>query len=90
MIQFCKFNRSDTEFFSSLPQSARSYALPFEYTEMGLIKYGRNSLVHEWAVKKLRAVNGSRTEKLITICLNNSTDVVAHKDGRPLLSSHGF
>lgn len=81
---------SDADIYNSMPGYARSYALPLKYTEAGLVKYGRNGLIHGWALRQLVALKGARAGKVITVFLNDNTDVVAFKDGQPLMSSHGF
>ena len=73
-----------------MPEYARAYAIPFEYTEGGLVRYGRNGIVHEWAVKKLAAIKATKRRKIITVFLNDGADVVAIKDGRPVMTSQGF
>jgi acetate kinase len=80
----------DSAFFLNMPEYARSYAIPFEYTEGGLIRYPRNGIVHEWAVNSLVSIKGPKTGKTITIFLNDGADVVALKDGRPVMTSQGF
>ena len=73
-----------------MPQYARAYAIPFEYTQGGLVRYPRNGIVHEWAVKKLAAVKAPKRRKIITVFLNDGADVVALKDGKPVMTSQGF
>ncbi|MBF0331824.1 MAG: hypothetical protein HQL17_07790 [Candidatus Omnitrophica bacterium] len=81
---------SDKEFFHTMPAYASTYAIPIEYAQEGLVKYGRNAAVHAWALKKLADLTGSVPAKVITVFLDDKTDVVALKDGVPLMSSHGF
>ena len=80
----------DSAFFLNMPQYARAYAIPFEYTQGGLVRYPRNGIVHEWAVKKLAAVKAPKRRKIITVFLNDGADVVALKGGRPVVTSQGF
>ena len=80
----------DSAFFLNMPKYARSYAIPFEYTEGGLIRYPRNGIVHEWALKKLAAVKALKRRKIITVFLKDGADVVALKGGRPVVTSQGF
>lgn len=80
----------DSAFFLNMPQYARSYAIVYEYTEGGLVRYPRNGIVHEWAVKKLAAVKAPKRRKIITVFLNDGADVVALKGGRPVMTSQGF
>ncbi len=80
----------DSAFFVDMPEYARTYAFPLEYTESGLVRYGRHGIIHEWAVKKLAAIKGTVPKKVITVYLNDGADVVALKDGKPVMTSQGF
>jgi acetate kinase len=98
LFNFCRkrfmdsrhFILCDSAFFLNMPEYARAYAIGFEYTEAGLVRYPRNGIVHEWAVKRLIAIKGPNLKKIITIFLNGGADVVALKDGRPVMTSQGF
>jgi len=81
----------DSAFFLNMPEYARAYAIPFEYTEEGLLRYGRHGIVHQWALKRLAAVKGAKSGKIMTVFLNDGgADVVAIKEGRPMMTSQGF
>ena len=86
----CHFVLCDSEFFLNMPEYAKGYAIPFEYTDAGLVRHPRNGLVHEWAVNRLVAINGQKIGKIITVFLNDGADVVALKDGKPVMTSQGF
>ncbi len=81
---------SDSAFYLALPVSSRAYAIPAKYTDTGLLKYGLNGLVHDGALKRLQALKGKVPGKVVSIFLNDSTDVVAVRDGKAVMSSHGF
>ncbi|MBF0620004.1 MAG: hypothetical protein HQL19_07545 [Candidatus Omnitrophica bacterium] len=97
LVEFCAkrfvssrhFMICDSAFFLSMPRHSRLYAIPFEYSESGIIRYGRQGMVHEWAAKTL-AGKGVMAAKTIHIVLNDSADVVALKDGKPVMISQGF
>ncbi len=78
------------DFLMTMPQDAVTYAIPVEYTEQGFVKKGRNGAVHQRAWERLTAVKGLSPAKVITVFLDDATDLVALKDGRPVMSSHGF
>jgi acetate kinase len=80
----------DSAFFLNMPEYANAYAIGFEYTESGLVRYPRNGIVHEWAVNRITAIKGPNLKKIITIFLNDGADVVALKGGRPVMTSQGF
>ena len=78
----------DSAFFNKMPKHSRLFAIPVEYAEKGIIKYGRNGMVHEGALRKLTSMkNGSSHEKVITVYLNNNTDMAALKNGDPVIGS---
>ena len=79
-----------SDFFLSMPSYATAYAIPFVYRASGLEKRGRNGQVHQEALNRLAAVKRSLPSKVITVFLNDSTDVAAIRDGVALMSSHGF
>ncbi len=80
----------DPDLYCNMPEHARLYAIPFECIEDGLWKCGRNGLVHEWTAKRLALIRGVPASRCITVFLGDSTDVVAFKDGRPVMTSCGF
>ena len=80
----------DSAFFLNMPKYARGYAVPFKYTEAGLVRHPRNGIVHEWAVNRLVAINEQKTGKIITVFLGDGADVVALKGGKPVMTSQGF
>jgi acetate kinase len=81
---------SDTAFFTALPEASRTFAIPFELTEQGLHKYGRDGILHGWALKKYAGLGLRPADKVITILLNDRTNVVASRNGQPVAVSNGF
>jgi len=98
LIDFCWERFVDTRHFilcdaapySSLPEAARSYAIPFERTAQGLQKHGQNGILHEWALRTYFGSAPARKGKVITILLGDSTNVVAFRNGQPVAVSNGY
>lgn len=98
VVVFCRelflesrhFILCESAFFLNMPAHSRLYAIPLKYAQDGIQKYGRNGLIHEWAAKKVAPVERAGGGKLISVFLNDRTDVVALKGGKPVASSHGF
>ncbi|MBF0387712.1 MAG: hypothetical protein HQL20_07635 [Candidatus Omnitrophica bacterium] len=81
---------SNTEFYAGMPLYARGYAIPVQHTSNGLIKYGRNGRVYQKVIQELVALKGELDAKVIIVYLNDKTDIVALKDGQPIMTSQGF
>jgi len=85
-----KNNGEDAKFFRSLPESHRIFAIPYGLSKQGIQKYGRQGMVHQWALKKIGAVIKKKPLKIITIFINGHTNVVATKNDHPIEVSNGF
>lgn len=80
----------DSAFYLNMPLSAVAYAISSEDSQEVFVRSGRNGIIHEWASNKLKAIDVSKTGKCISIFLNERTDVVALKGGKPIMTTHGF
>ena len=81
----------DTAFHRSQPLLAQSFALPREFTETGVRRYGFHGLSYEYIAARLRetepALAGGR---LIVAHLGNGASLCAMRDGRSVASTMGF
>ncbi|MBF0511348.1 MAG: hypothetical protein HQL13_03370, partial [Candidatus Omnitrophica bacterium] len=77
-------------FFSSLPEYAKAFAIPIEYRDKGIYRKGRLGPVHEWGVKKISEKRQKRFEKTVSVVLDNYSNVVAIKNGKPISLTDGF
>ena len=83
----------DTAFYSSMPVTAQSYALPAVLREKhGVRRYGFHGIAHQsmlesWQHKQSSAVNGAR---VISLQLGAGCSVTASIDGQPVETSMGF
>jgi acetate kinase len=77
----------DTVFHASLPDLASRYALPLEYAERGVIRYGFHGLSYESIVKALGNALAPRT---VIAHLGSGASLCALKDGRSVDTSMGM
>lgn len=81
----------DTAFHRSQPLLAQSFALPREFTETGVRRYGFHGLSYEYIAARLRETEpvlaGGR---LIVAHLGNGASLCAMRDGRSIASTMGF
>jgi acetate kinase len=77
----------DTAFHSSMPEVARRFALPDEFWQQGIKRYGFHGLSYEYVVGELGKEVGQRT---IIAHLGNGASMVALKDGAPMDTSMGL
>jgi acetate kinase len=77
----------DTAFHSGMPEVARRFALPEEFWQQGIKRYGFHGLSYEYVIGKLGKEVGQRT---IIAHLGNGASMVALKDGAPMDTSMGL
>ncbi len=80
----------DTSYFLDLPPEASTYAVPTELRESGIRRYGGYGLFHEYALECVKHSSATPSNRIISVCLGNHTNVAAIKDGKPLETSVGF
>ncbi len=83
----------DTSFFSSLPEKAKIYAIPWKYyKKYGIQKFGFHGISHKYvatqAAQKLKRKFNSIN--LITCHLGGGCSITAIKKGRPVDTSMGL
>lgn len=82
----------DTAFHSTLPEAARTYAVPHRWTsEWRLRRYGFHGLSHSYcAGRAAEMLPGRRNLRLIIAHLGNGASVSAVRDGACVDTSMGF
>ncbi len=83
----------DTAFHSTLPDYARTYALPFELTETtGIRRYGFHGIAHSSLMHGYARLIGRSYQhaRLITLQLGNGCSMAAIAQGRSVDTSMGF
>jgi len=79
----------NTAFFSGLPPHARYYALPYELSQKGIIRFGGDGLYHQWTWETTQE-KYPECRRLISVNLHENPNVAAIADGKPVETSQGF
>lgn len=82
----------DTAFHHDLPDYARAYALPADWTRPHRIRrYGFHGIAHRYLYERCVALaGGERARRVITLQLGNGCSVAAIRDGRSVDTSMGY
>jgi acetate kinase len=81
----------DTAFHRRMPPVARRYALPREYEEAGLLRYGFHGLSYEYIMATLRAEDAAAARGRIVIAhLGSGASMAAVRDGVGRETTMGF
>ena len=84
----------DTAFHQTLPEVARTYAIPYQLAETESIqRYGFHGLSHQTACQILATElekQGRKNSRLITCHLGGGASICAIKDGKSIDTSMGF
>lgn len=81
----------DTAFHASLPESARRYALPPEWTQAhGICRYGFHGIAHRYMYERYLALSGKAAARVIAFQLGNGCSVSAIRDGASVETSMGY
>lgn len=79
----------DTAFHRTIEPSVSRYALPPEYEEKGIRRYGFHGLSYEYVAGRL-ADEGKTSKRTIVAHLGNGASLCAIKDGRSVDTTMGF
>ncbi len=82
----------DTAFFLHLPKRAQLYAIPFEYFEEGIRRYGFHGTSHEYLLQET-AHHLKKKEShinVITCHLGGGASIAAIQKGKPIDTTMGF
>jgi acetate kinase len=81
----------DTAFHRQMPKRARLYALPRQFFEQGVQRYGFHGLSYEYILQELQDLDGQMAQGRVIIAhLGNGASVAAVKDGKSIDTSMGF
>ena len=82
----------DTAFHRSQPHVAQAFALPREFTDAGVRRYGFHGLSYEYHRQRAcaRSRPSSPTARVIIAHLGNGASLCAVQDGRSVASTMGF
>ena len=74
----------DTDFHATIPPGAATYAIPRDWREWGIRRYGFHGLSVQWAAEQVRA------PRLVVCHLGGGCSVTAVLDGRSVDTTMGF
>lgn len=81
----------DTAFHRTMPEVARTYALPRRLAAAGIVRYGFHGLSYEYVLGALRATDAALAEGRVVIAhLGSGASVAALRGGRSVDTSMGF
>lgn len=82
----------DTAFHANLPESATTYAIPREWRELGIRRYGFHGLSYAWASRRSAELLNRRHAdlRLVMAHIGSGVSVCAARDGRSVDTSMGF
>ncbi len=81
----------DTAFHRSMPHVAQRYALPQQYEDAGVIRYGFHGLSYEYIMQALRAADpAAAAGRVIVAHLGNGASMMAVRGGVSIETTMGF
>jgi acetate kinase len=82
----------DTAFHAAMSPAAATYAIPYEWTEKGIRRYGFHGISHKYCSQRAAQLLGKPLEslKLITCHLGNGCSLAAVKYGISVNTTMGF
>jgi len=79
----------ETEFHSTVPEHARLYGVPADWSGEGVLKYGFHGASHSFIAGRVRDLIG-RDPKLVSCHLGGSSSICAIAGGRSVDTTMGF
>jgi acetate kinase len=80
----------DTVFHRTMPEEAITYALPEEYRERGVRRYGFHGLSCESIVRQMQSQSGGVPKRMVIAHLGSGCSVTALVDGRSVDTTMGM
>ncbi|HZM01275.1 MAG TPA: acetate/propionate family kinase, partial [Planctomycetota bacterium] len=81
----------DTAFHATLPEAARTYAIPRRWTqEWGLRRFGFHGLSHEYCARRAAELLGRPPARLVVAHLGHGASLAAVRDGACTDTTMGF
>ena len=83
----------DTPFFYDLPDAARTYAVPAEWTSrFGIRRYGFHGIAHRYMYERYLEISAADKDasRIVTLQLGQGCSITALRGGNPLDTSMGF
>lgn len=80
----------DTAFHRTCPEVARRYALPREWHDRGIERYGFHGLSYQSIVEQIPGITGRLPHRLVIAHLGAGASMAAVLDGRSIATTMGF
>ncbi len=80
----------DTAFHQSIPIENHKYAIPNEFYEKDIRKYGFHGISHQYIAKTVAELAGKKAQKIISLHLGNGASATAIVDGQSFDTTMGF
>jgi acetate kinase len=80
----------ETAFFAGLAEAATTYAVPYEWTRMGVRRYGFHGASHRAASERAQALLGRRDLRHVSCHLGGSSSLAAIRSGGAIDTSFGL
>lgn len=79
----------ETGFHQTIPASRTTYAIPYEWTEMGVRRYGFHGASHAYIAYRMKQLD-PRATRIISCHLGGSSSICAIEDGKSVANSFGM
>ena len=82
----------DNSFHLDMPMKAQVYAIPYEYYEQGIRRYGYHGTSHRYVTLRLAKLLGKKPEelKIVSCHLGNGSSIAAVDGGKSIDTSMGY
>jgi acetate kinase len=80
----------DTAFHATIPEEARTYAVPRAWRDLGIRRYGFHGLSAEWVTERAAAMLGAPPSRLVVCHIGGGASATAVRDGRSVDTTMGF
>ncbi len=80
----------DTAFHQTIPVENHKYAIPNEFYEKDIRKYGFHGISHQYIAQKTVEILGENTKKIISLHLGNGASATAITNGNSFDTTMGF
>lgn len=80
----------DTVFHNTMPETASTYAIPLEYRERGVRRYGFHGLSYESIVTQIQEASMAMPRRMVIAHLGSGCSITALIDGRSIDTTMGL
>jgi acetate kinase len=80
----------DTAFHHTLPEAASIYPGPFEWTQMGIRRFGFHGISFQYCTRVASEILGNKIEKMVVCHLGSGASLCAILNGKSIDTTMGF